>query len=99
METSMISAIEPINLMANMRVEPPALQGQSFSDLISAGVSRVNQSAQVADAVLQAVAVGEPVAPHQAMFAMEEAKMNLQLALQVRNKLVEGVQELMRMQI
>ncbi|WP_244097610.1 flagellar hook-basal body complex protein FliE [Burkholderia ambifaria] len=37
--------------------------------------------------------------PHQVVMALEEARMSLQFALQVRARLVEGYQELMRMQL
>ena len=36
---------------------------------------------------------------HQAMIAMEEASVSFQLMAEVRNKLLESYQELMRMQI
>ena len=36
---------------------------------------------------------------HQAMIAMEEANVSLQLMVEVRNKLLESYQELMRMQV
>ena len=36
---------------------------------------------------------------HQAMIAMEEASVSFQLMVEVRNKLLESYQELMRMQI
>ena len=36
---------------------------------------------------------------HEMMLSMEESKMSLQLAIQVRNKVVEAVQELTRMQL
>lgn len=42
---------------------------------------------------------GKDVEVHEMMLSMEEAKMSLQLAIQVRNKVVEAVQELTRMQL
>jgi flagellar hook-basal body complex protein FliE len=42
---------------------------------------------------------GENVPLHQAMIAMEEASVSFQLMVEVRNKLMESYQELMRMQI
>jgi flagellar hook-basal body complex protein FliE len=36
---------------------------------------------------------------HQAMIAMEEASVSFQLMVEVRNKLLESYQELMRMQV
>ncbi len=42
---------------------------------------------------------GEPVDLHQVMLQMEESFVNLNLALQVRNKIIEAYQEIQRMQI
>ena len=42
---------------------------------------------------------GQDVSLHQAMIAMEEASVSFQLMVEVRNKLLESYQELMRMQI
>ena len=94
-----IPAIEAINLAPLLKLSPVLEPQMSFESMMLQGLNKVNQSLNVADATLQAVAAGEAIPPHQAILAMEEAKMNLQLALQVRNKAMEAFQELMRMQI
>jgi flagellar hook-basal body complex protein FliE len=96
---STIPAIEAISLMPSLKVSPVSDPQASFESMMLQGLDKVNQSLNVADATLQAVAAGEAIPPHQAILAMEEAKMNLQLALQIRNKAIEGFQELMRMQL
>lgn len=57
-----------------------------------------NQQSAAADAV-HGLLAGEGVSLHQAMIAMEEASVSFQLMVEVRNKLLESYQELMRMQI
>jgi flagellar hook-basal body complex protein FliE len=42
---------------------------------------------------------GQNVSLHQTMIAMEEASISFQLMVEVRNKLLESYQELMRMQV
>ncbi len=42
---------------------------------------------------------GQNVSLHQTMIAMEEASISFQLMVEVRNKMLESYQELMRMQI
>ena len=42
---------------------------------------------------------GQNVSLHQTMIAMEEASISFQLMVEVRNKLLEAYQELMRMQV
>lgn len=78
---------------------PVAGATTGFEQVMVQGLQRLNGALVDADATLRAVAVGEAVPPHQAMLALEQARMELQLALQVRNRLLEGVQELMRMQL
>jgi flagellar hook-basal body complex protein FliE len=45
------------------------------------------------------VLAGEGVPLHQAVIAAEEASVSFQLMVEVRNKLLESYQELMRMQV
>jgi flagellar hook-basal body complex protein FliE len=42
---------------------------------------------------------GQTTSLHQAVISMEEANISFQLMVEVRNKLLESYQELMRMQI
>ena len=80
--------------------QAPAMAAQaSFSAQMIAGLERLNESLNSASAATMQFAVGESIPPHEVMLALEEARMNLQLAIQVRNRLLEGYQELMRMQL
>ncbi len=99
MTSPAIPAIEAISLAPTLKFSPVSEPQASFESMLLQGLDKVNQSLNVADATLASVAAGEAIPPHQAILAMEEAKMNLQLALQIRNKAIEGFQELMRMQI
>ena len=56
------------------------------------------QAAQATQAVNDLLA-GKDIPLHQAMIAMQEAGVAFQLMVEVRNKLLEGYQELMRMQV
>ena len=42
---------------------------------------------------------GQNIPLHRVMIAMEEASVAFQMMVEVRNKLLEGYQELMRMQV
>jgi flagellar hook-basal body complex protein FliE len=48
---------------------------------------------------MQDLQSGQNVSLHQTMIAMEEANVSFQLMVEVRNKLVDSYQEIMRMQI
>ncbi|WP_246797496.1 flagellar hook-basal body complex protein FliE [Burkholderia perseverans] len=70
-----------------------------FADWLVSGATQVDRSAALADDAVARFALDGSVPPHQVMLALEEARMSLQFALQVRSRLVEGYQELMRMQL
>lgn len=73
--------------------------GASFGNMLGRLVGEVNEKQAVAGAAMQGLLKGENVSLHQAMIAMEEASVSFQLMTEVRNKLLESYQELMRMQI
>jgi flagellar hook-basal body complex protein FliE len=72
---------------------------QSFSSMLVSGLQQVDQSVTSANGAVMDFALGKNIPPHQVMMALEDARMSLQFALQVRSRLVEGYQELMRMQL
>ncbi|MHB0870621.1 MAG: flagellar hook-basal body complex protein FliE [Chloroflexota bacterium] len=78
----------------------PANQGVSqFGDALANAVKEVNQQQGKADDMAVQLAMGKDVELHDAVLAMEEAQMSFQYALQIRNKLIEAYQEVMRMQV
>ncbi len=77
-----------------------AVQGvPSFSDVLGRMVSDVNAKQTMASDTVNALQSGQNVPLHQAVIAMEEASVSFQLMVEVRNKLLDSYQELMRMQI
>ena len=70
-----------------------------FESLIINKVDNINESLAAADKVLQDLALNKPVNAHDVMLAMQQAKSDLRMAVEVRNKLLEGYQEIMRMQV
>ncbi len=76
-----------------------APNGSGFASFIAQGVDKVNATMVRADTALSQAALDSTQPPHQVMLALEEARLSFHLALQVRNRLLEGYQELMRMQV
>jgi flagellar hook-basal body complex protein FliE len=68
----------------------------SFSDVLGGLLNQVNASQQKGDAMIESLALGEPVDVHQVMMALSEANNGMQLTLQVRNKVLEAYQELIK---
>lgn len=96
-----VSAIAPAEI-ASMPTGPAPIGrtgGGSFAERLLSGVDTVNQQLLSADALAQRFAVDDTIPPHQVTFALEHARLSLELALQVRARLIEGYQELMRMQL
>jgi flagellar hook-basal body complex protein FliE len=71
---------------------------QGFGKMLDSLVSSVNAKQAEADKITQSVLLGNSGQLHQSVIAMQEASVSLSLMVQVRNKLVESYQELMRMQ-
>ena len=71
----------------------------SFFDTLKQKLDEVNTDQVNADNVTQSFIKGDDVSVDQVMLSSEEAKMSLELAIQVRNKLVDAYQELNRMQL
>ena len=74
-------------------------EGSSFGGAIKNAVSKVNEAQHTADTLATKLAAGDAVEVHQAMIAMQKASMALQFSIQVRNKVIEAYQEIMRMQV
>ncbi|EPY2271606.1 flagellar hook-basal body complex protein FliE [Clostridium sporogenes] len=71
----------------------------SFSEVLKDKLDGVNAKQVKADNSTQSFIKGEEIDIHNVMLNAEEAKMSMELAVQVRNKLVEAYQELSRMQL
>ncbi len=71
----------------------------SFASVLQKSLNEVNDLQQKADASIAALASGEKVSMHETMIAMEQADVSFRLMMQVRNKIVEAYQEILRMQV
>ena len=71
----------------------------SFQDVLKTSLDKLNEKQVQADEITNDFVAGNDVEVHEMLLSKEEAKMSMQLAIQVRNKVVEAVQELTRMQL
>ncbi|NOH01756.1 MAG: flagellar hook-basal body complex protein FliE [Chloroflexi bacterium] len=69
--------------------------GQTFEDILSS----LNQSQLSADDLVRKLAQGENVDLHTVMIGLEENNVNFNVALGIRDRLVEAYREIMRMQV
>lgn len=89
---------------ANAATLAPAMPGAGtprtdFSVWLTRELDSVNQKLVVADTELRKLAVGEATNLHETMIAISSAKLSFELVTQVRNRILEAYQEVMRMQI
>ena len=71
----------------------------SFATMLGRMVADVNAQQNFANQTVTALQSGQNVPLHQAVIAMEEANVSFQLMVEVRNRLLDAYQEIMRMQI
>jgi flagellar hook-basal body complex protein FliE len=70
----------------------------SFGDTLKSLVDGVEGSSDQANTAVAGM-LDKSVDVHDAMIALQRAEMSLQLAVQVRNKLVQAYQDIMRMPV
>lgn len=70
-----------------------------FGDMLTDMMKNVQSASKEADVAVQSLLTGEATDVHSVMLAVQKADISLKLALEVRNKLVEAYQEIMRMAV
>ncbi|MCY6959597.1 flagellar hook-basal body complex protein FliE [Clostridium sp. ZC22-4] len=71
----------------------------SFGEALKSELNKVNDKQLEAEDLTDKFIKGEDDNIHEVMLKTEEAKLSLQLAVQVRNKVLEAYQEINRMQV
>lgn len=79
---------------------PPGEAGEAiFGASLGRAVDSLNELQSRADDLSTRAATGDLADIHEALIAMQEASLSLHFATQVRNKVIEAYQEIMRMQV
>jgi flagellar hook-basal body complex protein FliE len=109
---SPIGSINPLSASALTRIDAPlpkiglaptgpstAAPTEGFGKMLDGLVAAVDAKQDAAGAATRSVLLGETDQLHQSVIAMQEASVAFTMMVEVRNKLVESYQELMRMQV
>jgi flagellar hook-basal body complex protein FliE len=96
--TSAASAAPLITQLGGTSLAPGA-SPVSFGEMLSSGLQQMDAKVASANELVQRFAVDDSVPLHQVTFALEEARMAVELAMQVRSRLVESYREIMNMQL
>ena len=73
--------------------------GSTFGESLTRAVASVNDLQLEARDVGAAIASGAPIDSARAFVTIEKANVSFQFAMQIRNKLLEAYQEIMRMAV
>jgi flagellar hook-basal body complex protein FliE len=102
MEPVFIGPLNPNLKVPEVRVSQSPGKGQSdspFGEILKDAISTVNELQKQSDQEIQKVMTGESQDLHNTVIAMQKADLSFQMMMQVRNKIVQAYQEIMRMQV
>ena len=91
--------LRELNAAQGLSVGETQSSPASFSSLLGQLVQDVNSKQVGATQALSDLQSGRNVSLHQTMISMEEASISFQLMVEVRNRLLDSYQELMRLNI
>ena len=74
-------------------------EGHSFKNILTGYLDEVNTLQHDAESQIQRLIAGETEDVHEVMEAMDDAETAFEMMMEIRNKLISGYQEVMRMQI
>lgn len=77
----------------------PGATPAKFDSIIDQALGVVEDAQAKSAATARSVLLGDDARLHQGMIAMQEASLSFSLMIEVRNKVVESYQELMRMPV
>ena len=87
------------NALSNTNNSSSIGSKSSFQNIITNEIEKLNNQQIKANEMVQGFISGEVEDLHTVMIATEEARLSLELAVQVRNKVVEAYKEINNMQL
>ncbi|MGE7917855.1 flagellar hook-basal body complex protein FliE [Viridibacillus sp. NPDC093762] len=101
MPVSQVSVTQPVQPTMTQRVAEtmPTESKGNFGTMLKDAIQSVNDSQIASDNMTNKLINGENVELHDVMITAQKASVTLNTALQVRNKVVEAYQEIMRMTV
>ncbi|MEA1976202.1 MAG: flagellar hook-basal body complex protein FliE [Bacillota bacterium] len=71
----------------------------NFSEMLNDAINKVNDEQIKADNMGELLAAGEVENVHEVMIAAQKAELTLNLAIEIKSKVMDAYKEIMRMQI
>jgi len=98
-----LTQMMPLNNLVQQSAGMNGVAGEAgtvnFGDLLKSQLQKVEDAQIRADGLTQQLVSGESVELHDVLIATQEAKLMLEMTMQVRNKVVEAYKEMMTMQL
>jgi flagellar hook-basal body complex protein FliE len=97
-----VEAIGGLAPMATSQPSQPSVQAEpatQFGQWFVREVEAVNTQMVNAERSVQQLAAGGSANLHETMLQLEQARLSFQLAIQVRSRILDAYQEVMRMQV
>ena len=94
-----ISSIHQLPLADVTRLSRTESKTQQFGELLETAIERLQNSQTTAKQAVEGYLAGEGEELHSTILATQRAELEMELFLQVRNKVMQAYQEIMRMQI
>jgi flagellar hook-basal body complex protein FliE len=93
------SGIQMIPTFTNNQKLTPAESQKKFASFLADSLNKVNEAQIHSDVATTKLANGEKIDLHEVMITSQKASVTLQATLEIRNKVIEAYQEVMRMQV
>ncbi|HTQ57531.1 MAG TPA: flagellar hook-basal body complex protein FliE [Bryobacteraceae bacterium] len=94
-----IASITPIAMPELSGLAKPTDQSGDFQKILSGSIDRLESLNNDASNAVQKFLTGENEELHTVVLATQKAELAFELGLQVRNKVVDAYQEIMKMQV
>ncbi|WP_377887336.1 flagellar hook-basal body complex protein FliE [Alkalihalobacillus sp. R86527] len=93
-----INALQSTPLQTANSSQPKEATGD-FGNMLKDAIQQVNNTQVQSEQMSQKLVTGEVQNVHEVMIAAKKASLSLNLTVEVRNKVIESYQEIMRMQM
>lgn len=77
----------------------PQTSGPGFGEILKDAISAVNQMQKESDLQVQKLMAGESQDLHETLLAVQKADLTFHMMMQVRNKLLQAYNEIMKMPV
>ncbi len=94
-----VRTLKEMEPQPGITLQPNQAQAADFSATLKEALAEVNDLQLESEAMLERFATGEVQNLHDVVIAQQEAAIAFRLVQEVRDKLLQGYQELMRMQV